>query len=143
MFRRYLDSSCGTRVESLPGGRRVYSDGCTRTGVLRQAEAPPDGAAGTQRNLRRAAPHNGRAGRVRLYTHRGKGMRRMDAVTVSGLRKTYGKTVAVDGLDLSVRSGQVFGMLGPNTPEELSKVFSTNLYLTVIFDTFLPFSTSV
>ncbi len=38
----------------------------------------------------------------------------MDAVTVSGLRKTYGKTVAVDGLDLSVRSGQVFGMLGPN-----------------------------
>ncbi|MGE5572868.1 MAG: ATP-binding cassette domain-containing protein [Bacteroidota bacterium] len=41
-------------------------------------------------------------------------MRRMDAVTVSGLRKSYGKTVAVDGLDLSVRSGQVFGMLGPN-----------------------------
>ncbi|MGE5586046.1 MAG: ATP-binding cassette domain-containing protein [Bacillota bacterium] len=38
----------------------------------------------------------------------------MDAVTVSGLRKSYGKTVAVDGLDLSVRSGQVFGMLGPN-----------------------------
>ncbi|MBC7081929.1 MAG: ABC transporter ATP-binding protein [Firmicutes bacterium] len=38
----------------------------------------------------------------------------MDAVVVSGLRKTYGKTVAVDGLDLRVGCGQVFGMLGPN-----------------------------
>jgi len=37
-----------------------------------------------------------------------------DAVVVSGLRKTYGRTVAVDGLDLAVERGQVFGMLGPN-----------------------------
>ncbi|MDI6638543.1 MAG: ABC transporter ATP-binding protein [Bacillota bacterium] len=41
-------------------------------------------------------------------------MKKMDAVVVSGLRKTYGKTVAVDGLDLRVGCGQVFGMLGPN-----------------------------
>lgn len=41
-------------------------------------------------------------------------MKEMDAVVVSGLRKTYGKTVAVDGLDLRVGCGQVFGMLGPN-----------------------------
>lgn len=38
----------------------------------------------------------------------------LDAVVVSGLRKTYGSTKAVDGLDLRVESGQVFGMLGPN-----------------------------
>lgn len=38
----------------------------------------------------------------------------MDAVVVSGLRKTYGSTKAVDSLDLRVESGQVFGMLGPN-----------------------------
>ncbi len=38
----------------------------------------------------------------------------LDAIVVSGLRKTYGSTKAVDGLDLRVESGQVFGMLGPN-----------------------------
>jgi ABC-2 type transport system ATP-binding protein len=33
---------------------------------------------------------------------------------VSGLRKSYGKTVALDGLDLSVAEGEVHGFLGPN-----------------------------
>ncbi|HEY7144169.1 MAG TPA: ABC transporter ATP-binding protein [Streptosporangiaceae bacterium] len=37
-----------------------------------------------------------------------------DAITVAGLRKTYGKTVALDGLDLSVARGEVHGFLGPN-----------------------------
>jgi ABC-2 type transport system ATP-binding protein len=36
------------------------------------------------------------------------------AVSVRGLRKTYGKSVAVDGLDLEVRRGEVFSLLGPN-----------------------------
>jgi ABC-2 type transport system ATP-binding protein len=36
------------------------------------------------------------------------------AVRVQGLRKTYGKTVAVDGIDLEVRTGECFGLLGPN-----------------------------
>jgi ABC-2 type transport system ATP-binding protein len=36
------------------------------------------------------------------------------AVDVSGLRKTFGRTVALDGLDLSVRTGEVHGFLGPN-----------------------------
>jgi len=31
-----------------------------------------------------------------------------------GLTKHYGKSVAVDGLDLEVRKGEVYGMLGPN-----------------------------
>lgn len=31
-----------------------------------------------------------------------------------GVRKTYGKTVALDGLDLLVRPGEVHGLLGPN-----------------------------
>jgi ABC-2 type transport system ATP-binding protein len=30
------------------------------------------------------------------------------------LRKTYGKTVAVDDLDLEIEAGEVFGFLGPN-----------------------------
>ncbi|MEI5103622.1 ABC transporter ATP-binding protein [Streptomyces sp. PmtG] len=36
------------------------------------------------------------------------------AVAVRGLRKAYGGVSAVDGLDLSVGYGEVFGVLGPN-----------------------------
>src|SRR5215470_7364286 len=36
------------------------------------------------------------------------------AIDVAGLRKSYGKTVALDGLDLRVRAGEVHGFLGPN-----------------------------
>ncbi len=38
----------------------------------------------------------------------------MNAIEVSGLRKSFGKTVALDGLDLSVAVGEVHGFLGPN-----------------------------
>ncbi len=38
----------------------------------------------------------------------------MDAIEVSGLRKSFGKTVALDGLDLAVATGEVHGFLGPN-----------------------------
>jgi ABC-2 type transport system ATP-binding protein len=37
-----------------------------------------------------------------------------EAIAVSGLRKRYGKTVALDGLDLRVTQGEVHGFLGPN-----------------------------
>jgi ABC-2 type transport system ATP-binding protein len=36
------------------------------------------------------------------------------AIQASGLRKHYGALVAVDGIDLSVKEGDVFGFLGPN-----------------------------
>src|SRR5579871_5235949 len=36
------------------------------------------------------------------------------AIEIVGLRKTYGKTTALDGLDLSVATGEVHGFLGPN-----------------------------
>jgi ABC-2 type transport system ATP-binding protein len=35
-------------------------------------------------------------------------------VQVEGLRKTYGATVAVDGISFEVKQGEIFGMLGPN-----------------------------
>ena len=38
----------------------------------------------------------------------------MALIEVRGLRKTYGRTVAVDSLDLDVDEGQVVGVLGPN-----------------------------
>src|SRR5436190_19306934 len=36
------------------------------------------------------------------------------AISVAGLVKTFGRTRALDGLDLSVRTGEVHGFLGPN-----------------------------
>jgi ABC-2 type transport system ATP-binding protein len=36
------------------------------------------------------------------------------AIETHGLRKTYGRTVALDGLDLQVGEAEVFGLLGPN-----------------------------
>jgi ABC-2 type transport system ATP-binding protein len=36
------------------------------------------------------------------------------AIAVRGLRKSYGGTAAVDGVDLEVRRGEVFALLGPN-----------------------------
>ncbi len=35
-------------------------------------------------------------------------------IEARGLTKRYGDTVAVDGLDLSVHRGEIFGLLGPN-----------------------------
>jgi len=38
----------------------------------------------------------------------------MDAIEVSGLVKKFGRAAALDGLDLSVQTGEVHGFLGPN-----------------------------
>ena len=37
-----------------------------------------------------------------------------EAITISGLTKSFGHTLALDGLNLSVRTGEVHGFLGPN-----------------------------
>jgi ABC-2 type transport system ATP-binding protein len=37
-----------------------------------------------------------------------------EAVSVHGLRKTYGERTAVDGVDLDIPRGEVFALLGPN-----------------------------
>ena len=36
------------------------------------------------------------------------------AIEAHGLVKVYGENRALDGIDLTVRRGQVFGFLGPN-----------------------------
>jgi ABC-2 type transport system ATP-binding protein len=38
----------------------------------------------------------------------------MTAVTVQNLRKRYGDSTAVDGIDLDIAAGEVFALLGPN-----------------------------
>src|SRR6202163_2589641 len=35
-------------------------------------------------------------------------------IQVSGCRKTYGSTVAVDDVSFQVRDGEIFGLIGPN-----------------------------
>ncbi|HVM21392.1 MAG TPA: ATP-binding cassette domain-containing protein [Egibacteraceae bacterium] len=37
-----------------------------------------------------------------------------NAIEAEGLRKTYGPTVALDGIDLTVPAGTILGLLGPN-----------------------------
>ena len=37
-----------------------------------------------------------------------------EAIKIKDLRKTYGKTVAIDDLNISVSSGQLFGLIGPD-----------------------------
>jgi ABC-2 type transport system ATP-binding protein len=38
----------------------------------------------------------------------------LNAIETSGLVKTFGRTRALDGLELSIRGGSVYGLLGPN-----------------------------
>jgi ABC-2 type transport system ATP-binding protein len=38
----------------------------------------------------------------------------VNALTCTGLRHAFGEQVAVDGIDLDVRRGEIFGLLGPN-----------------------------
>src|SRR6184192_3323669 len=37
-----------------------------------------------------------------------------EAIHAGGLTKAFGRTRALDGLDLAVRTGEVYGFLGPN-----------------------------
>src|ERR671915_1638022 len=41
-------------------------------------------------------------------------MTRTPAIRAEGVRQTFGDIVALDGLDLDVEAGTVFGLLGPN-----------------------------
>ena len=38
----------------------------------------------------------------------------MACIEARGLRKSFGKTVALDGIDLKVESGRILGLIGPN-----------------------------
>ena len=38
----------------------------------------------------------------------------MACIEARGLRKTFGTTVALDGIDLNVEEGRILGLIGPN-----------------------------
>src|ERR1700754_2693692 len=44
------------------------------------------------------------------------------AITVRGVRKSYGSVQALDGVDLTVRKGEVLALLGPNGAGKTSLV---------------------
>jgi len=46
----------------------------------------------------------------------------LNAVEIKGLYKTFGKVKAVDGLDLVIEKGQVFGLLGPNGSGKITTI---------------------
>src|SRR5215210_2228981 len=54
------------------------------------------------------------------------------ALSVEGLRKTYGATVAVDGVTFDVRPGEIVGLLGPNGA---GKTTTINMILGVLAPT--------
>ena len=47
-----------------------------------------------------------------------------EAIRTEGLTKRFGDVLAVDGLDLSVRPGQIFGFLGPNGAGKTTRILS-------------------
>ena len=38
----------------------------------------------------------------------------MTVIEARGLRKTFGATIALDGIDLRVEEGRILGIIGPN-----------------------------
>ena len=46
------------------------------------------------------------------------------AITVTGLRKSYGDKLVLNGIDLDVPEGTVFALLGPNGAGKTTMVHS-------------------
>ena len=45
-----------------------------------------------------------------------------EIIQIENLVKRYGSFVALDHLNLDVREGEIFGLLGPNVPRYILKV---------------------
>src|SRR5205085_9274090 len=54
--------------------------------------------------------------------HRGRPRRGGAGIEIAGLAKRYGTQVAVDGLDLTVRQGELYAFLGPNGAGKTSTI---------------------
>ncbi|GAA4702105.1 ABC transporter ATP-binding protein [Phytohabitans rumicis] len=65
------------------------------------------------------------------------------AVSVRGLRYVFGETVAVDGIDLDVAPGEIFGLLGPNGAGKTTTIRAVTTLLPVPRDTVSVFGLDV
>ena len=124
--RRLLDG--GARA-SRPGGAAISGSetfgyggvpGIHPRGRRHPRRAPREGPAGALRHGRPRVPSAGRRGPRHLTTAgvraaggRHDGRHRHGPLRVRRLRKSYGKQVVLDGIDLDVAEGSVFALLGP------------------------------
>src|SRR6476469_8899524 len=49
-----------------------------------------------------------------IKTLRGRSAEAMACIEARGLRKSFGTTVALDGINLQVNEGRILGLIGPN-----------------------------
>ena len=54
------------------------------------------------------------------------------AVEVAGLRKSFGRTVALHGIDLHVAAGTIFALLGPNGAGKSPRREAQHLHLATV-----------
>ena len=48
----------------------------------------------------------------------------MNAITIKDLTKSYSGTVALKGVNISIREGEFFGLLGPNGAGKTTTILS-------------------
>lgn len=96
-----------TGTAGTPGTSGAPADAAT---APEGARASQGGPAGPEPSAGPAEGVPGAVGASSVAADRGSG----EAVSCTGLAHAFGETRAVDGLDLAVREGEVFGLLGPN-----------------------------
>ncbi len=94
------------RGDLLPAARR--------RGRAGSAEGDQGSCAGHAHDRKGATPRTPRPVACAASTVDGMSGVRETAILTEGLRKSYGSVLALDGVDLSVAQGTVFGLLGPN-----------------------------
>jgi ABC-2 type transport system ATP-binding protein len=100
------------QVVDLPGSSATGpSAGPAKTATNAPAK-PPAKAASTKRapSTKRTPAKPAAAKRA----PRPRAPKRETVLTIAGLSKSFGSTVAVDAIDLSVTAGSIFGIVGPN-----------------------------